>query len=105
MTPNTTARLRAELVAARQGLHAVADMLTEGREVFAGSVIQQRALAFCWVSTGSALKHYTHLAGLAQGHGPLAPAIHLRDRIAHQPLDRLDSAIIWETSVYDAPEL
>lgn len=51
MTPHATARLRAELVAARQGLHAVTDMVAEGRDVFAGSVAQQRALAFCWVAT------------------------------------------------------
>lgn len=79
--------------------------LPRGARHFTGSVVQQRALAFCWVATGSALKHYTHLAGLPQGHGPLAPAIHLRDRVAHQPLDRLDPTIIWETSVQDAPDL
>lgn len=105
MTPQPTRRLRAELEAARQGLNAIARMVADEREVFESSVVQQRALAFCWVTTGSALKHYTHLSGLPQGHGPLAPAIHLRDRIAHQPLDRLDPVIIWDTSVQDAPEL
>lgn len=66
---------------------------------------KQRALTFCWVSTGSVLKHYALLTGLPQGHGPLAPAIHFRDKIAHQPLDRLASEIVWETSVRDAPKL
>lgn len=66
---------------------------------------RQRALALCWISVGSALKHYAHIAGLPRGHGPLAPAIRLRDRLAHQPVDRLNPAVLWETSVRDAPEL
>ena len=98
-------RLREELEAARHGLQAVAAVVAEGREIFDGSLAQQRALAFCWVSTGSALKHYAQLARLAQRQGPLAPAIHFRDRIAHQPLDRLDPASVWKTSVEDAPKL
>ena len=80
-------------------------MVAEGREAFDASPAQQRALAFCWVSVGSALKNYAHLAGVAQGHGPLAPAIQFRDKIAHQPLDRLASDVVWRTSVRDAPEL
>lgn len=105
MTGLPIRRLRAELEAARTGLDAIAAMVAQGREIFDTRHAQQRALAFCWVSTGSALKHYTQLAGLAQGRGPLAPAIHFRDRIAHQPLDRLAPEIVWETSVRDAPEL
>jgi uncharacterized protein with HEPN domain len=42
---------------------------------------------------------------VSQGHGPLAPAIQFRDKLAHQPLDRLAPEVVWETSVHDAPEL
>ena len=80
MTSPSVSRLRAELDAARQGLGAVAAMVAEGREAFDASAAQQRAPAFCWVSIGSALKHYARLAGVAQGHGPLAPAIQFRDK-------------------------
>jgi len=45
------------------------------------------------------------LAGIPQGHGPLAPAIQFRDKLAHQPLDRLAPEVVWETSIRDAPEL
>jgi uncharacterized protein with HEPN domain len=105
VTDLSVLRLRAELDAARQGLHAIAAMVAEGHEAFVASVAQQRALAFCWVSTGSALKHYARPGGLTQGHGPLSPAIHFRDRIAHQPLNRLAPEIVWETSTRDAPTL
>lgn len=105
MTFPVSARLQAELEAARQGLLTVAAMVAGGREAFAASADQQRALAFCWVSIGSALKHYARRAGMSQGHGPLAPAIQFRDKLAHQPLDRLAPEVVWETSVHDAPEL
>jgi hypothetical protein len=105
MTFPAPARLQAELEAARQGLHAAATMVAGGRDAFDASIDQQRALAFCWVSVGSALKHYARLAGIPQGHGPLEPAIQFRDKLAHQPLDRLAPEVVWETSVRDAPEL
>jgi hypothetical protein len=47
-----------------------------------------------WVSVGSALKHYVRLAGIPHGHGPLAPAIQFRDKLAHQPLDRLAPEVV-----------
>jgi uncharacterized protein with HEPN domain len=80
-------------------------MVAGGRATFDASTDQQRALAFCWVSIGSALKHYARLAGIPQGHGPLAPAIQFRDKLAHQSLDRLAPEVVWETSIRDAPEL
>ena len=38
-----------------------------GREAFDASEDRNRALAFCWVSTGSALKHYEQMTGVPQG--------------------------------------
>jgi uncharacterized protein with HEPN domain len=105
MTFPVPARLQVELEAARQGLLAVAAIVARGREAFDASIDHQRALAFCWVSTGSALKHYARRAGMSQGRGPLAPAIQFRDKLAHQPLDRLAPEVVWETSVHDATEL
>src|SRR5215510_487397 len=90
---------------ARQGLRAAAATVAGGRDAFDARIDQRRALAFCWVSVGSALKHYARLAGIPQGHGPLAPAIQFRDKLAHQPLDRLAPEVVWETSIRDAPEL
>ena len=69
------------------------------------NIDRQRALAFCWVSVGSALKHYARLAGIPQGHAPLTPAIQFRDKLTHQPLDRLAPEVVWETSIRDGPEL
>lgn len=98
-------RLAAELVAAGEGLATIAGLVGAGQASYDGSVDRQRAVALCWISVGSALKHYAALSGMPQGHGPLAPAIRLRDKLAHQPVSRLDPAVLWQASVRDAPQL
>jgi len=42
---------------------------------------------------------------MPQRHGVLSPAIRLRDKLAHQPVSRLDPVVLWETSVRDTPQL
>lgn len=54
MSPQHTARLRAELAAARQGLQAVATTTDVGSETFDSSLPHQRALALCCIATGGA---------------------------------------------------
>ena len=60
--------LATQLDAALHGLQAVRRVVAEGgREAFDASEDRNRALAFCWVSTGSALKHYEQMTGVPQG--------------------------------------
>lgn len=96
----------AQLDAAIHGLEEVRRIVSEGgRATFDASEDRSRALAFCWVSTGSALKHYAQMTGAPQGAPPLSAPIRFRDRLAHQRLDKLDVDLLWETSVRDAPVL
>jgi uncharacterized protein with HEPN domain len=98
--------LATQLDAALHGLQEVRRVVAEGgREAFDASEDRNRALAFCWVSTGSALKHYAQMTGTPQGAPPLSAPIRFRDRLAHQRLDKLDLDLLWETSVRDAPLL
>jgi uncharacterized protein with HEPN domain len=46
-----------------------------------------------------------HLAGTPQGQPPLSAPIRFRDRLAHQRLDKLDTDLLWETSVRETPVL
>ena len=96
----------AQLDAALHGLQEVRRVVSEGgRAAFDASEDRSRALAFCWVSTGSAVKHYAQMTGAPQGASPLSAPIRFRDRLAHQRLDKLDLNLLWETSVRDAPVL
>ncbi len=98
--------IAAQLDAAIHGAEEVRRVVSEGgRAAFDASEDRSRALAFCWVSTGSALKHYAQLTGAPQGAPPLSAPIRFRDRLAHQRLDKLDLNLLWETSVRDAPLL
>lgn len=98
--------IAAQLDAAIHGLGEVRRVVSEGgRATFDSSEDRSRALAFCWVSTGSALKHYAQMTGAPQGAPPLSAPIRFRDRLAHQRLDKLDLDLLWETSVRDAPLL
>ncbi len=51
------------------------------------------------------LKDYAATMGILPGHSPFTRAIRYRDRLAHQPLNRLDVEIVWDTSAHHAPEL
>ncbi len=94
----------AELRAAVRGLREVRQIVSGGgRGAYDASTDQQRALAYCWVSIGSALKHHDRITGTAASASKFSNAIRFRDRLAHQPLDRLDIDILWESSVRSAP--
>ncbi len=45
------------------------------------------------------------MAGTPQGQPPLSAPIRFRDRLAHQRLDKLDTNLLWETSVRETPVL
>jgi uncharacterized protein with HEPN domain len=82
-------------------LHALDEidrLVDGGPETYHASQDRQRALAYCWIAVGSALKDYTRLEGIGQGRPPLAAPIRLRDRLAHQALDHLDADLLWRTS-------
>lgn len=103
---STPEELAAQLDAATHGLHNIRRLVSEGgRDAFDASEDRTRALAFCWVSVGSALKHYAQMTGVPQGAAPLSAPIRFRDRLAHQRLDKLDLDLLWETSVRETPVL
>lgn len=101
----TDHRPAAELRAALDGLTEIRRIVEAGEALYRTNMDRQRALALCWISVGSALKHFAAATGRPQLHGPLTPAIRLRDKLAHQPVTRLDSAVLWQTSIHDAPRL
>ncbi len=99
-------QLTAQLDAAIHGFQEVRRVVSEGgRGAFDAGQDRSRSLAFCWVSTGSALTHYAQMTGAPQGAPPPSAPIWFRDRLAHQRLDKLDLDLLWETSVGDAPLL
>ncbi len=98
--------LQAELDAALYALREIRRLVSEGgRDAFDASEDRRRAIVWCWVAAGSALKHYAHMAGTPQGQPPLSAPIRFRDRLAHQRLDKLDTNLLWETSVRETPVL
>ncbi len=63
-------------------------LVGHGRHECAASLDRQRALAFCWIAVGSALKDYTRSAQLPARQEPLSSPIRFRDRLAHQALSQ-----------------
>lgn len=101
MSPRPVDRLNA----AAEGLREIRRLADGGRDAFDSSTDRQRALAYVWVTVGSALKDYSRDTGIAPGQPPFTAVIGYRDRLAHQALDRLDVEIVWETSVNRAQPL
>lgn len=100
------ADLQAELGPVLYALREVRRRDSEGgRDRFDARKDRRRAIAWCWVTAGSALKHYAPTSGAPKGHPSLAPPIRFRDRLAHQRLEKLDTDLLWETSVREAPAL
>lgn len=90
---------------ALEALDEIDLLVGQGRNEFAASVDRQRALAFCWVAVGSALKDYTRIAQLSARQEPLSSPIRLRDRLAHQALSQLDADLLWRVSAERVAEL
>jgi uncharacterized protein with HEPN domain len=101
-----SSQLQAELDAALYALREIRRLVSNGgRDAFDASEDRRRAIAWCWVAAGSALKHYAQIAGTPQGEPPLSAPIRFRDRLAHQRLNKLDAHLLWETSVRETPVL
>ena len=98
-------RRTAELTAAREGLAEIEGLVAAGRAEYEGNVDRRRALALCWISVGSALKHYAVLAGDASTAWCALAGDPFAGQLAHQPVSRLDPVVLWETSVRDPPQL
>lgn len=90
---------------ATEALDEVEAIVSRGRSEFAASLDRQRALAFCWIAVGSALKDYAHIAELPARQEPLSSPIRLRDRIAHQSLSPLDADVLWRVSTERVSDL
>ncbi|MGQ0717358.1 MAG: hypothetical protein ACT4NP_08580 [Pseudonocardiales bacterium] len=69
---------------ALEALDEIDALVDSGRHEFAASLDRQRALAFCWIAVGSALKDYIRIAQLPARQEPLSSPIRFRDRLAHQ---------------------
>jgi hypothetical protein len=72
---------------------------------FAASLDRQKALAFCWIAVGGALKDYAHIAKLPARQEPLSSPIRFRDRISHQSLSQLDADVLWRVSTERVSDL
>ncbi len=89
-----------------EALDEIDNLMGYGYEEFAASLDRQRALAFCWIAGGSALKDYTRPVQLpARQEEPLSSPIRSRNRLAHQPLSQLDAALLWRVSMERVTEL
>lgn len=84
---------------ALEALDEVDALVGYGHREFAASLDRQRALAFCWIAVGSALKDYTRIAQLPTRQEPLSSPIRFRDRLAHQALSQLDADLLWRVSI------
>ncbi|MGH3832219.1 MAG: HepT-like ribonuclease domain-containing protein [Pseudonocardiaceae bacterium] len=83
---------------ALEALDEIDTLVGHGRQEFADSLDRQRALAFCWIAVGSALKDYTRISQLPARQEPLSSPIRFRDRLAHQALSQLDAELLWRVS-------
>ncbi len=90
---------------ALEALDEIDAIVSRGRPEFVASLDRQRALAFCWIAVGSALKDYTHIAKLPTRQEPLSSPIRFRDRLAHQSLSQLDAVLLWRVSTERVAEL
>jgi hypothetical protein len=56
---------------ALEALDEIDVLIGHGRQEFATSLDRQRALAFCWIAVGSALRDYTRIVRLSAPAGAL----------------------------------
>ena len=90
---------------ALEALDEIDTLVGYGYDEFAASLDRQRALAYCWIAVGSALKDYARLVQLSARQEPLSSPIRFRDRLAHQSLSQLDAALLWRVSIERVKEL
>ena len=90
---------------ALEALDEIDALVGHGHDEFAASLDRQRALAFCWIAVGSALKDYARIVKLPARQEPLSSPIRFRDRLAHQSLSQLDAALLWRVSIERVAEL
>jgi uncharacterized protein with HEPN domain len=90
---------------ALEALEEIDTLVGHRHQEFAASLDRQRALAFCWIAVGSALKDYTRIAQLPAGQEPLSSPIRFRDRLAHQALSQRDADLLWRVSTKRVIEL
>jgi uncharacterized protein with HEPN domain len=90
---------------ALEALDEIDTLIGHGYDEFTASLDRQRALAFCWIAVGSALKDYTRVAQIPARQEPLSSPIRFRDRLAHQSLSLLDPLLLWQVSVERVAEL
>jgi uncharacterized protein with HEPN domain len=90
---------------ALEALDEIDTLVGHGRPEFAASLDRQRAMAFCWIAVGSALKDYARIAQLPAQQEPLSSPIRFRDRLAHQALSQLDADLLWRVSTERVTQL
>lgn len=90
---------------ALNALDEIDTLVGHGHREFVASLDRQRALAFCWIAVGSALKDYARIAQLPARQEPLSSPIRFRDRLAHQALNQLDADLLWRVSTERVAQL
>jgi hypothetical protein len=95
----------AELDQALEAVDTIIRLRNDGRESFDASEDRRWALAFLWVSVGSALKQFCRLQGIEQGSSPFPGPIRMRDRLCYRPPSTVSPRILWDTCVHDADPL
>lgn len=105
MSQKSANRPSERLSAARTALQEVARLAQCGEATFKTAPPYQHAISYCWVAAGSALKDYATIVGIGFEDEIIKSAIHFRDRLAHQALDKMRRDIVWKTSVHDGPEI
>ena len=102
---STPAAGLAELDQALEALETIVVLRDEGRQRFDASEDRRWALAFLWVSVGSALKQFCRLRGIEQGRSPFPGPIRMRDRLCYRRASAVSPRILWDTCVHDADGL
>jgi uncharacterized protein with HEPN domain len=95
----------AERDQALETLEAITLLRDGDRESFNASEDHRWALAFLWLSVGSALKQFCRLRGIEQGSSPFPGPIRMRDRLYYRPPSTVSPRILWDTCLHDADPL
>lgn len=94
-----------ELDQALEALEAIRLLRNEGPEAFHNSEVRRWALAYLWITVGSALKQFCRLRDIPQNSSPFPGPIRMRDRLCYRPPSTLSGRILWDTCRNDTDQL
>jgi hypothetical protein len=62
-------------------------------------------LCYLWIVVGSRLKNHCAVLDVSRATGEFAKAIAFRQKLAYERPSKRDDALMWASSVHDAPRL